>query len=95
MNVINVSGPPHESITLRVELSQIAPDRTQYKPYSPVYQFDHTYVAVEVPRQYVAYWNQEEDVVVLTPDGVAFVADVLASALDRMHDEFRNRDRKF
>jgi len=33
--------------------------------------------------------------VVLTPEGIAHVADQLATALDTMHDEFRNKSRTF
>lgn len=80
---------------IRVELNQLAPDRTQYKPYSPVYQFHNTYVVLEVPLHYVSYFNADEDIVVLEPEGVAFIADKLASVLDVMHDKFRNRSRNF
>jgi hypothetical protein len=76
---------------LRLTINQLMPDRTDYKPYSISYA-PSLWVEVTVSLEMVVDFNNEY--VVLTPDGIAHVADELATALDRMHDEFRGRDRR-
>jgi len=85
----------HLIAKIRIAASTIAPDRTQYKPYSPSYNFPyHVRVEVTVPYSMVASYNKEEEWIVLKPEGIAYIADQLATALDKMHDEFRNKDRR-
>jgi len=89
---------PDNIIHIRMIPTQLAPDRTQYKPYSPLFMFPYN-VAVEVTiplkDKYIVDIATDASFVVLTPDGIAYIADQLATALDKMHDEFRARDRKF
>lgn len=77
---------------LRLEISEMMPDRTQYKPYGISYA-PSVWVEVTVTLAEVRDFNDEY--VVLTPAGIAHVADQLATALDQLHDEFRNRSRQF
>lgn len=76
---------------LRLKVSDMLPDRTQYKPYGITYIPD-VYVEVTVSLDMIADFTAHY--VVLTPAGIAHVADELATALDVMHDKFRVRDRK-
>jgi len=79
-------------LKLRLPVQQMMPDRTQYKPYSVMYG-GGLYVEVTVTLAEVVEFDSVY--VVLTPEGIAHVADQLATALDTMHDEFRNKPRTF
>lgn len=78
-------------IKLLIPVLSIAPDRTQYKPYSPEYACDGLFVEVVIPSSVIRF--AENDGVALTPAGLAMVIDILASAIDDMHDNFRSRSR--
>jgi len=86
-----VSQDGHNYV-IRIPVQQLAPDRTQYKPYSVIYGAG-LWVEVTVTSSEVVEF--QDTYVVLTPKGIAHVADQLASALDEMHDEFRGRPRNF
>lgn len=61
---------------LRVRLSTIAPDRVQYKPYSPTFMLDNVWVTIQIPIKYVE--RSSGNAVDLTPEGIAFLYMELA-----------------
>lgn len=87
--VVNPGDP--NTVKLRLQVGELMPDRTQYKPYGVTY---NTPLWVEVTVSLDMVVDFGEEFVVLTPDGMAHVADQLATALDKMHDKFRVRDRQ-
>lgn len=67
------------------------PDRTTYKQYSIGYNMDKLKVQVEVPDEMVLQKPDPKDdsgFYVLTPDGMAYVANVLASAVETVHSKW-------
>lgn|SRR5574340_85239 len=90
--LIELDGEDPTQFKMRIHVQHLMPDRTQYKPYSIAYDAD-LWVEVTVTLEDVADYN--DAYVVLTPKGMAHVADQLAAALDDLHDEFRNRSRNF
>jgi hypothetical protein len=64
------------------------PDRTAYKQYSPLLEFEDTWVSFEVPESEAV--RRTDGSVIVTLDGFAtFVLDPFASAIERMHDKWR------
>jgi hypothetical protein len=64
-------------------IESLMPDRTTYKQYSIKFAGTGIFVQVEVPNDYIVTHNL--DITVLTPAGLAWVADQLATAIDNIH----------
>ncbi len=82
------------NLDIFVQVKSLAPDRTQYKPYSPYFDLSGIFVKVTVTfTEVIEFGCDSSDFVVLTPKGLSQVADQLATAFDKMHDAFRGRGR--
>lgn len=90
--MIRVIRDNPEEVTLAISVVEIAPDRTQFKPYSPKYDTTGLSVVVVVDADDVVEINPDGEVTV-TLKGLTDIADQLATAFDKMHDKFRNRSR--
>lgn len=83
-------------LALYISVRSLAPDRTQYKPYSPFYFLNGVLVKVTVTlTEVIKFGEGDQKFVILTPKGLAMIADQLSTAFDRMHDNFRGRSRNF
>ncbi len=73
-------------------LAKIVADRNQYKPYiselaSPL---EHpVYVQIEVPEDSII--RDDEEVTIITADGLAAVLGKVAGAIDNMHEEYKRK----
>jgi hypothetical protein len=73
-------------VTVLAKLVSATPDRTQYKPYAPVLEFDNVYVEIPIPAEQADV--QKGDKIVLTVDGLATTLDVVASAIEKMNTAY-------
>ena len=82
-----------KTVSMNLRLQEVAPDRIQYKPYGISYYCYDIYVQVIVPKEEVV--KLDTTYIILTPRGVALVADQLSSALEENYNEWRGRSKTF
>lgn len=73
-------------VTIRLRIVDLNPDRTPYKQYNTRFQAEDLYVVVSVPKVYVL--NLPGPETVLTLDGMAYINNEIASANERMHQQW-------
>lgn len=73
---------------LDLKANWVAPDRIQYKPYGPSISMQGILVRVTIPTSQVVEVIDDPVVgqtVVLSPEGLASIADSIANAFEDMH----------
>lgn len=80
------------SVAINLSVDTLNPDRVQYKPYGVGYYSSGLYVQVILPKKEIVHMTP--DYVILTPKGIAIVADTMATAIDEVHDDWRSRSRR-
>jgi hypothetical protein len=73
-------------VTVLAKLVSATPDRTQYKPYAPVLEFDNVYVEIPIPADQAQL--EKGDKIVLSVDGLATTLDVVATAIEKMNTAY-------
>jgi hypothetical protein len=79
------------SVKITGKLRLLTPQRQQYKPYAYELEFDNVGVELEVPANGVEKKGQE---IVLNLIGFTAVISQLCDAIDGMHDDYVNRQRR-
>lgn len=77
--------------TIRIRMDSMMPDRTNYKQYMLHFALDNVYVEFDVPKEYIV--SNENDIVVLTPEGAVFVANLMATKIDELHQSYLENKR--
>jgi hypothetical protein len=81
-----------KTTSINFKVDSLTPDRTTYKQYSIRFADEGIYVQLNVPSDYVVKFTKGAlvggaDEIVLTPNGIAWVADQLATAIDKIHEK--------
>ena len=76
---------PKDLVKVRARLVSVSPDRTQWKPYHTILEFDNVFVDIEVPAELV---RKEKGATVLDVNGVAVLLDVYTTAIEKMNDRW-------
>jgi hypothetical protein len=79
------------TVAMNINMSKLNPDRVQFKPYGLEYYAGDIWVQVIVPEKEVVELTTEY--IILTPTGIALVADQLSSALEDNYNEWRGRSK--
>lgn len=77
--------PPKNTMMVKARLKSAIPDRIQFKPYMPYFEFENVFVTLPLPAAEV---TREGDNLVLTLDGYKALLSVAADAVDDLHAEW-------
>jgi hypothetical protein len=75
-----------EDVIVLAKLASATPDRTQYKPYAPVLEFENVYVEIPVSGDHARV--EKGDKIVLDVDGLAIALDVVATGIEKMNTAY-------
>ena len=78
-----------DKVTVTLQVSELSPDRLDYKPYAATFTHDNLFVEVEVPEKEALRFGAAGTT--LTPKGFAYLLDEICSAYEAVQNEHHKK----